>query len=207
MTTLEKLEELVYVGLKESSAQMDRLSLETNRLNRETNARMDQSSRETDARIEKLNEETRAELKKLSREIGKITNSLGRFVEDMVEPAIIRIFNERGIPITRSSPRVKSPLRRIEYDIIAENGDYIVVVSVKMTLDNDDVKTFIEERLSIIKEVFPTFADKKVIGVVAGASIIKQAEVYAMKRGLFVLSQSGDSIMCANPASFEPKLF
>ena len=98
MTTVEKLEELIYKGFQET----------------------DRMIKETDLQI-----------RKLSSKVGKIHGSLGRFAENMVAPAVVRLFNEIGIPIEDYSQRVYSPKRRIEFDIVAVNKDYVVVVSVK----------------------------------------------------------------------------
>ncbi len=181
MTTRQKLEELIYVGFKE-----------------------------TDSRIKALAEESKttdAQIKKLSQEVGKITNTLGRFVEDMVAPAVVRLFNKAGIPIVQCSQRVISPVRRIEYDIVAVNTDYVVVVSVKMRLTAEDVKFFVEERLPVFKDCFPRYHDTKVIGAVAGASIMQEVDRYAIRQGLYVLCQSGDNIEMVNEPDFQPKVF
>ncbi len=182
MTTMEKLEELIYKGFKETDRKIRESSLETDRKMRET-------------------------IRDLSGEVGKITDTLGRFAENMVAPAIVKLFNERGIPITDYAQRVHSETRKIEYDVVAFNVDYVVVVSVKMTLRVSDVKEFIEERLPIFKEVFPRYKDMKVLGAVAGANIVEKSDVYAIKRGLYVLTQSGESITMLNDDTFEAKVF
>jgi hypothetical protein len=46
----------------------------------------------------------------------------------------------------------------------------------------------------------------KVIGAVAGANIVQDSDVYAIKRGLYVLAQSGDNITVLNDENFEPKI-
>jgi hypothetical protein len=174
MTTLEKLEELIYIGFKET----------------------DRKFQETDREIRKVN-----------KQVGDITDSLGRFAENMVAPAVVKLFKKRGIPITEYAPRMVSEVRNIEYDIVAFNKEYVVVVSVKLTLRVSDVKEFLEERLPIFKEVFPRYKDMKVIGAVAGATILGKTDIYAMKRGLYVLAQSGDNITMLNDDNFEPNVY
>jgi len=181
MTTVDRLEELIYKGFKET----DRKFQETDRM-----------IKETDLQIQKL-----------SREVGKINGSMGRFAENMVAPAVVRLFNEIGIPIEDYSQRVYSPKKRIEFDIVAVNKDYVVVVSVKMTLEVADVKEFLNERLPIFKELFPRYKDMKVIGAVAGASIVGESDRYAMKRGLYVLTQSGENITMLNDKTFQARIF
>ena len=192
MTTLEKLEELVYVGFKQTEERFkdieDRFK-DTDRLFRETS------------------EELRRDFAKTRKEVANVTDALGRFSENMVAPALVRLLNKVGIPISETAVRVRSPLRRIEYDIVAVNGDVVVVVSVKTRLNVEHVKTFVEERLTMFKEVFPRYRQMKLLGAVAGMSIEQEADAYAIKNGLFVLTQSGDNIKLLNPEGFLPKAF
>ena len=185
MTTLEKLEELIYTGFKET----------------------DRKFQETDRELKERFERTDDMIEKLSHEVGKITDNLGRFAENMVAPAMVKLFNKRGIPITDYTQRLRSPGRRIEYDIDAFNKECVVVVSVKMTLKVDDVKHFLNERLPIFKELFPRYKDMKVIGAVAGANIVQESDIYAIKRGLYVLAQSGENVILLNDKKFEAKIF
>ena len=181
MTTMEKLEQLIYKGFGET----------------------DRRFKETDRRFK----ETDQEIRKISQQVGNITDSLGRFAENMVAPAMVNLFSERGIPITGYSQRLRSPKQRIEYDIVAFNTNYVVVVSVKLTLRVDDVKHFLNERLPIFKDLFPQYKEMKLIGAVAGANIVGESDTYAMKRGLYVLAQSGENITLLNEEHFEAKVF
>ncbi len=184
-TTLEKLEELIYHGFQET----------------------DLKFQETDRKFQERDAAFNKNLDKLRREIANISDNLGRFAENMVSPAIVHLFNKRGIPIVECSQRVRSPKRRIEYDIVAINSEFVVVVSVKMTLRVAEVRFFLEERLPIFKEVFPHYKNKKILGAVAGASIVQEADTFAMKQGLFVLAQSGENIVVLNDSKFQPKVF
>ena len=192
MTTLEKLEELIYKGFKETDRKIKESSQETDRM-----------FRETDKEIRQLGER----IDRVSKNVGDITDTLRRFAENMVAPALVKLFNEKGIPITDYALRVHSQIRRIEYDIVAFNNEYVVVVSVKMTLRVNDVKHFLNERLPIFKEVFPRHKQLKVLGAVAGVNIVEESDIYAMKRGLYVLAQSGDNITMLNDDTFKAKVF
>jgi hypothetical protein len=192
MTTLEKLEELVYKGFKETDRKIRENFEQTDRELRQLSKEVDKVSKGVD---------------KVSKEVGKVTDSLGRFAESMVAPAVVKLFKKRGIPINEYAARIVSKVRNIEYDIVAFNTEYVVVVSVKMTLRVSDVKEFLHERLPIFKDVFPRYKDMKVVGAVAGATILEKSDMYAMKRGLYVLAQSGDNITMLNDQKFEPRVF
>jgi hypothetical protein len=185
MTTLEKLEELIYVGFKDT----------------------DEKFKETDRRFREITEELRKDFAKTRKDVARVTDALGRFSENMVAPALVRLLNDAGIPISETAQRVISPLRRIEYDIVAVNGEYVVVVSVKTRLNVDHVKDFVTRRLPQFKEVFPRYQSMKLLGAVAGMSIEQEADTYAVRQGLYVLAQSGDNVMLLNPPDFSPKEF
>jgi hypothetical protein len=199
MTTLEKIEELIYKGFKETDRKIKESSLETDRRIKE----FDRMFRETDREIRQLGER----IDRVSKNVADITDTLGRFAENMVAPALVKLFNKKGIPITDYAMRVHSQIRRIEYDIVAFNDEYVVVVSVKMTLRVNDVKHFLTERLPIFKEVFPRHKHLKVLGAAAGANIVEESDIYAIKRGLYVLAQSGDNITMLNDDTFKAKVF
>lgn len=196
MTTLEKLEELIYVGFKETDKKWQ-----------ESDRKWQESRQETDRRLRQIAEEMELDLKRTRQEVAKVSDALGRFAENMVAPAIVRIFNDRGIPISETAQRVRSPLRRIEYDIVAVNEHDVVVVSVKTRLNAEHVKQFVDERLTIFKEVFPRYHDMHVFGAVAGMSIEQEADIYAINQGLFVLTQSGENVTLVNPQDFQPRIF
>ncbi len=203
MTTLEKLEELIYVGFKETDLKFK----ETDKTLKEAFKETEERFKDTDRRFREITEELRKDFAKTRREVANVTDALGRFSENMVAPALVRLLNQAGIPISETALRVRSPLRRIEYDIVAVNGKDVVVVSVKTRLNVEHVKTFLEDRLTIFKEVFPRYQNMNVLGAVAGMSIEQEADTYAIKHGLYVLTQSGGNIMLLNPVEFKPRIF
>ena len=67
-----------------------------------------------------------------------------------------------------------------------------------------DVKDHIES-INKIKSLFPKYADRKVIGAVAGIVIDEGTDRFAYKRGLFVIAQTGDTVRILNDKGFMPK--
>ncbi|MCZ8356372.1 MAG: DUF3782 domain-containing protein, partial [Microcystis sp. LE19-388.1G] len=92
-----------------------------------TEAQFAEFQKEADRRREEANR-TMEELKKQVQETTKAVNNLttrwGRFVEELVEPAVVRLFQERGIDVTQTMSRLKSkrPGAAMEIDIVAVNG-------------------------------------------------------------------------------------
>ena len=168
-----------------------------------------QSSRETDRRMQETDrrmQETDKRIRDLDKQIADLTGSWGKFVESMVEPAVVRLFRGRGIEIEGTHQRVKK--RRdgdeMEVDILGINKEWVVAVEVKTTLKVEDVVEH-QERLDRFKEFFHEYADRKVLGAVAGMRMEEGADRYAYRRGFFVLAQSGESVIMLNDEKFRPR--
>ena len=55
--------------------------------------------------------------------------------------------------------------------------------------------------------MLPSYADKRVLGAVTGMVIPDHVATYAYRQGLFVLAQSGESVVILNDAHFQPKVW
>jgi len=167
--------------------------------------------RETDKRFKETArrfKETDKKIQRVSENVDKLTGKWGRFVEGLVAPGITRLFNERAIKIETVSQRVKTHrgAETMEIDVLGVNHKDAVLVEVKSTLGVDDVNEHIE-RLENFKRFFPDYADKRVMGAVAGIVIEENAGKYAYRRGLFVIGQSGDTVAILNDAKFKPGIW
>ena len=83
--------------------------------------------------------------------------------EALVKGDLIKLLKERNVDvqgIAREHERVFNG-KDYEVDIIAINGDEVVVVEVKTTLKLSDVKHF-TSKLKIFKQVFREYADKDI---------------------------------------------
>ncbi|GAB4324980.1 MAG: hypothetical protein Kow0091_32040 [Geminocystis sp.] len=165
-------------------------------------AELAQAQKETERRMQ----ETDRQIARLSKEIGNLGGKWGRFVENMVAPACETIFLNRGIPVHQVSQRVKKKLdgRVLEIDVLGTNENHVLVVEVESSLGVDNVKELIKD-LQKFKEFFPEYSQKQVYGAVAGIEIEEEADKYAYRQGLFVLTQSGENVVIVNGAEFQPK--
>jgi len=159
------------------------------------------SRAEYDRRIAKL-EKTVAETNKA---VSALTTRWGRFVEEMVEPAVIDLFQQRGIDVKEIHPRMRTRKQgfAMEIDIFAVDDDVAVLVECKSRLSQDDVDEFME-KLKRFKLSFPHYSSYRVFGAVAGIEINEGIDRYAEKNGLFVIRPSGDSVTIVNPPDFVP---
>ncbi len=168
--------------------------------------------RETDKKMQ----ETDRKIQELSKNVDRVTKEQeslkakwGRFVEYILAPGIPEAFQERGIPIHKISQRVKAKLPgqgELEVDILGINEEYVLLVETKSTLGNEDVNTCLEN-LSKFKSFFPEYANRKLIGAVAGIEITGNADRYAYQQGLFVLGQCKDNVVIQNDEKFRPKIW
>ncbi|MBF0142247.1 MAG: DUF3782 domain-containing protein [Magnetococcales bacterium] len=190
------------VSSKESAARMEHDFQETRRIIQENSAETERKMRESRAETDRV-------IKEVSIQIGQLGSRWGEFVEGLVIPACETLFAERGIPIHKVSPRVRAKLpggRHMEIDVLVVNTDSVALVEVKSKLKQDDVREHLT-RLAEFKDFFPEYADRRVMGAVAGIVIEESVDRYAMKQGLFVIVQSGDAVCLANDAAFQPRIW
>jgi hypothetical protein len=192
----------------EAKAEADRRAAEAkaeaDRRAAEAKAEADRRAAEADRRLAKL-EKTVANT---SRAVDSLTTRWGRFVEELVEPAVIGLFRRKGIDVkeTYSRARVKRQGIAMEIDILAVDETEVVLVECKSRLSKDDVNEFLE-KLSRFKQAFPHYKNYQAYGAVAGIEIDEGVDRYAYKQGLFVIKPSGETVEIINDSGFEPKLW
>ncbi|MEA5616740.1 DUF3782 domain-containing protein [Cronbergia sp. UHCC 0137] len=133
-----------------------------------------------------------------------MSNPVTIFVEQLVEPAVFRLFEERGINLTQVASRFRTYKQGLamEIDILANNDNDVVAVECKSRLSYDDVNDFIS-KLQRFKLAFPQYTNFNVFGAVAGIEINDGIDAYAEKRGLYVIKPSGDSVEIINATTFQ----
>lgn len=211
IANIYKLFERTEAQFAEFQKEAERRNVEAERRNAEAeqrNAEADRRSAEAERRRAEA-DRAMEELKKLVRAtteaVNNLTTPLCLFIEEMVEPAVVQLFQERGIDVTQTMSRLKSkrPGAAMEIDILAVNGSELVAVECKSRLSKDDVDDFLD-RLQRFKLAFPQFRDFQVYGAVAGIEIDQGIDSYAYRRGLFVIKQSGETVKIINDVQFQP---
>jgi len=202
MTTLEKLEELIYKGFKETD---DRLAQHR----RELDEQLEKHRLESDKRIELMHRETQREIDKVAKQLGGATESLSRFSEQEVLAAVKHLFDKRGIPLNHLFRNLSGHLNgdTMETDVIGVGPNHAVLIEVKLRLRQSDVKEFLEKKMPRFFKFFPNQQRPVLYGGVAGMSIDEDADRFAYKQGLFAIGQSGDSLRIINDKKFKPRSF
>jgi hypothetical protein len=165
---------------------------------------LSQAQKETDKQIK----ETDKQINRVSKQIGELGNRLGEFVEWQVRPAVVRLFQERGIDVHEFHPgiSVKRDNEGLEIDLLVVNDTDAILVEVKSKLTQRDVDEHLQ-RLAKFKRLMPRFRDVKALGAVAAMIVPDEVASYGCRQGLFVLVQSGENVIILNDAEFTPQVW
>jgi len=188
--------------LKERSLETDRKFQETDRKFQETEQLLKERSLETDRKFQ----ETDRILKNLSTNLGDLGNRLGEFVEHMVAPAVVRLFQALGIEVHEVYPGVEAKRHGegIEIDLLVVNDGTLVAVECKSKLTMDYVDAHLK-RMEKLKRLLPLYKNHRALGAVAAMVMSEGVKTYAHSQGLYVLCQSGESIEVSSPEGFNPR--
>ena len=189
--------EKVWLMIQETSKMMKEQARETDKMWRET----DKKWRETDKRFEetaRLISELREEYK----------DRWGELVESLVAGNLMRILKERNFSVEKIRQRVRNYKGEPNYelDLVASNGEEVVVVEVKSSLNVEAVKHFISQ-LELVRSSSRRFRKQRMVGAVAFLKDHCDASRMAMNRGLLVIRATGDSAAIINDEDFVPKRF
>ncbi len=164
------------------------------------------------AAIRAMQAETALQMKETDRRLKKaedlFTTQWGRLMESLVDGDLVPLLQARGIDVHETNRRTRGRRNgeHYEFDILAVNGEEVVVVEVKTTLRPEDVTRFLA-KLGRFKEWSSSYRDRRLFGAVAfleaDSNVIRQAE----RRGLFVIRATGSSASILNPPDFTPRVF
>ncbi|MDD3135436.1 MAG: hypothetical protein PHF64_02935 [Methanoregula sp.] len=161
---------------------------------------------ETDKKFQDTDKKFQDTDKKLNKLEYLFTSQWGKLVESLVEGDIITLLNQRGIEVTATIKRRAGCRDGInyEFDIIAINGNEIVIIEVKTTLRPGDIRDFLK-KLKQAKNWMPEYSDKKIYGAVAFLTEDSGTSSLAERKGLFVIRATGDSASIVNRIDFVPQ--
>ncbi len=92
----------------------------------------------------------------------------------------------------------------IEIDLLVVNTTEAVLVEVKSKVTQADVTEHLE-RLETFKRLMPRYGDVQAMGAIAGMVVPDSVARYSYRQGLFVLAQSGESVVILNDENFIPR--
>lgn len=195
-------------AIQVSNQAFDHRIAELDRLFVESKAEDDRRKVEADTRkaeADRSMAELRRTVDRTSKSVDALTTRWGRFVEELVMPAVLQLFQAKGIDVKEVYPRAQTKRQGLamEIDILAVDDTELVLVECKSRLSKDDVDDFLK-KLNRFKAAFPHYKSYDAYGAVAGIEINDGIDRYAYQKGLFVTKPSGDTVAIANDANFQP---
>ena len=170
---------------------------------------------QTSIEMRDFKDEMRSEHRNLNKQLGEIANKQGRMTEDLVAPSICRILQEvvdcppsygcgLVVRIRKVNPKDRSRTR--EFDAIAECGDYVLVNETKSSLAPVDIDKLMDT-IAIVREYFPEYKDRKIIGALATLYVDESLIKYASRKGIIVLAVGEELMDIVNEPGFKPAEF
>jgi len=177
----------------------------------ETTKQMRIQSEETAKQMRMQSEETERKIQATNRLVGGLGSRVGDIIECMVGGGkIVAQFKALGhniITHSRSKNFGEEGTEESgEIDLYLENGDVAVFIEVKTKLTNSDVLEHVERIQKYRDWIETKGGDKRrFIGAVAGAVVERHVAKFALKKGFYVIVQTGVDTEIIAPKEFVPK--
>ncbi|MDR2160197.1 MAG: hypothetical protein LBP23_09055 [Treponema sp.] len=160
---------------------------------------------ETDRKFQ----ETDRRFQETDRKISKLGSRLGEVIEHLMAANIVEKFNNLGYAFGRANTNTRFINSRneliAEVDILLENGDLTLAIEVKSKLTVEDVQDHLG-RMERLRRYADDHGDRrKLMGAVAGAVVSEGVKPFALKNGLYVIEQAGDTVKIDVPEGFKPR--
>ena len=186
-----------------------RMFQETDRQMKETDRQIKERFAETERLMKERADENDKIIKNLSKSLGELGNRLGEFVEHMVAPAVVRLFQSQGIAVHEVHPSVEVNRdgEGIEIDLLVVNDGSLVAVECKSKLSQAHVDEHLA-RMEKLKRMLPAYRHHQASGAVAAMVMSNAVKAYAHSQGLYVLVQNGESVEVSSPPiGFSPRIW
>jgi hypothetical protein len=194
--------------LAESRAKFDRDLAESrakfDRDLAESRAEFDRRSAEAEKRLAR----TEAIAAQANQAVNSLTSRWEHFVENLLAPSVIDLFQERGIETDYTCQRMRWPTGAPDWevDVFAIGHDVGVVVEVKSRLTQDQVVRMLRN-LDRFKTIFPRYVNHRIYGALGAIEIDRDVDSYAENQGLFVIEQSGETVCISTEMDFIPRIW
>ena len=180
----------------------------------EAQKKTEEVQQRTEESLKRTEEAIEQQGKNLDKASGNFNNKWGAFMEKLVKGNLIDLLQKQGIAVDAVTRKFEiwdknNKDQLAEFDLLAINGDEMVVVEVKTTLTSEKLAKFIR-KLEKYKHRIPVEKRKKVYGAVAYLDNDGSSREEAMEWGLFVIEaprRDGEFATIANPEGFEPREF
>ena len=166
-------------AIKEMSANIDKLSV---------------SSDKTDIKLQKLSEKVDATTKN----VNGIAKSNGMVAEETIFNSLDKdkIFGGIKFDEIERNVKLKSKMLNLqgEYDILLINGDTIAIIEAKWRVRPEDITKLTTKQVTNFRNIFPMFADYKIVLGIGGMAFEDNSENIAKASGVGVIKVLTDSV-------------
>ena len=212
-TRLDRIErglELLLQGTSELRASQKKTDAQIQKTDAQI-LELKESQDRTDAQIEETGEilqKTITKLDEIGRQLGDLGLVQGEVAEDLFYRNVRYLFKEKRDMIFSNVKRNLKKKGAGEYDIVAVNGDAVLVIEVKNKLQKRMVDKFVENKLPKFKEIFPEYRERRIFGGMGALVVKEDVSRYAEKAGLYVLTQTSEGgAALINRKNFRAKEF
>ena len=161
---------------------------------REIVASLATGSKKTDAQLAK----TDAQLEKTDKKLAKIIELHGGYITNQAKSAeryFVRSLEKQDLEIANVSfdeiyPNFtkRTKKKELELDALLVNGSHVGILEVKTTLHKNDVEKVYEKSIKNFRDMCKEYKDKKLMVIVAGEDILKDAKKLANEYGFVCMS-------------------
>ena len=143
-------------------------------------------------------------LKSVGIHYGNISKNLGEVAEEFFFNGLEKNLGFNGFKFKTVTRNTQT--KDHEYDIISYGNKEIAIIEVKHKLKLKTIAE-LEEKIKSFKKIFKVYKKYNYYGALAGFVVPEPVRKKAKKRGLFILTQSGEDIKLLNKKDFKPKIF
>jgi uncharacterized phage infection (PIP) family protein YhgE len=223
--TIDKLSKKTDEEIKRTDEQIRRTSEEIDKLAqriKETDRELREMFRKTDRELREMFRETDRMIKNIGKEVknayreaGGARNDIGRFVEGIMSPSAVKTFRKMKYKIRGVShwEQIFDDKGRTitEIDTLIDtekNGKKVLLVGeAKATMEEKDLREFIEKRLTQVKRYLSKYKDYDIIGFVCSVSYKRETDKKAIDEGIYVFRATDDVAKLSVPKNFKPKIW
>jgi len=216
--TYEGVLELIRQVTEQMKVQSEETTKQMRMQSEETTKQMRIQSEETERKFQAAAEQMKAQSEETERKIratNQLVGGLGSRVGDIIEcmvggGKIVAQFKALGHNIITHSRSKNFGEEGTEdsgeIDLYLENGDIAVFIEVKTKLTNSDVLEHVERIRKYREWIETKGGDKRrFVGAVAGAVVERHVAKFALKKGFYVIVQTGVDTEIIAPKEFVPK--
>jgi Holliday junction resolvase-like predicted endonuclease len=144
------------------------------------------------------------QLKSVGIHYGNISKNLGEIAEEFFFNGLERNLEINGFKFKTASRNMRTSDH--EYDIILYGDKRIAVIEVKNKLKLKTIEE-LEEKIKSFQKTFKVYKKYNYYAALAGFVVPDSVRQKAEKKGIFVLTQSGEDIKILNKKGFKAKVY